>query len=319
MDIEYSCSNAYFKYMLISIKSVVKNSYDERLHFHIFYEDFTEDNLRLLEKFFNENKVKYNLYNIFLYDDLIKKVFSHGVKLAYVKIIMSKIITAKKILHLGADTIVLRSLKPLFELDIDDYYVAGVQDTILWHDRKKVELEKQDYYICSDVTLHNLEKQREENVYDRFVECLRHFNNHVTYCEQGMMNNVFKNKIKILDLKYCVMPPVLCFSSEQIKKIYHLKWFYSQKEIKTVKKDAVIIHFTNGVLGKPWFKKCRNPFKKEFYKYCEGITKIQILEGDGFNKKNKLAAKIYRNFPFVVYLIYMRTVELYRKIVNKER
>ena len=292
-NIEYASSDAYYKFTLISIKSVVKSNPNYTFVFHIFYDDMTIEHRKIIENFIITSSNSVVFYNINDYSEIVNNVYSHGVKNAYMKLLLSKIIDVDLILHLGSDTLVNSDISDIFNTNMDEILVAGVQDTVLLHDRKLIKFEKDDPYICSDVTLHNLKYQREVDFYGKCVECLKTFNGRVCYADQGMLNYCAKGHLKVIPLKYCIMPPAYYFNNKMIRKLYHIKKYYSDEEMNEAKNNPVIIHFTNGFYGKPWFSECKSPYKNLFLSFSEGDSSIELQAGDGMNKNSKRMASLF--------------------------
>jgi len=74
---------------------------------------------------------------------------------------------ADRILSLDADTIVTADLSDLWDLDLDDYYLAGVPEVLLSEQLKRP-------YINAGMMLFNLAKIRADNLDDQMIEDLNH-------------------------------------------------------------------------------------------------------------------------------------------------
>ena len=96
----------------------------------------------------------------------------------------------EKILCLDADTIIYRELSGLWDLDMDDYYVAGVLEP------GKTETYGRNYINCG-VTFWNLDAMREYGAADRYINAIN--TQHYTFCEQDSLSELFADKILPLD------------------------------------------------------------------------------------------------------------------------
>ena len=112
---------------------------------------------------------------------------------------------------------VIDNVTELFELDMNNYYAAGVLDQAIKYNfsTKGIDIDK-EHYINSGVCLLNLKKIREDNMVKKLN---RFLNTHkLMYPDQDTINVVFKNKILFLDNKYNSS----IFTGEaQNFKIYH--------------------------------------------------------------------------------------------------
>ena len=97
------------------------------------------------------------------------------------------------ILSLDNDTIVNENISELWDIDISNYYVAGV-----------MEPKKSIYYtyLNNGVLLYNLKKMREDNIDDLLIDNLNTYQYY--FPEQDCFNETFKNKVLILANDYNV-------------------------------------------------------------------------------------------------------------------
>lgn len=74
-----------------------------------------------------------------------------------------------KVLYLDCDTLVLGSLKYLWNEQLIDYSIAGVLDTVGFYAKKAIGLQKNDIYINAGVVLINLKQWRNSDLEKRFL------------------------------------------------------------------------------------------------------------------------------------------------------
>jgi lipopolysaccharide biosynthesis glycosyltransferase len=55
------------------------------------------------------------------------------------------------------------------------------------------------------------------------------------------------------------------FSARTISRIYFLKDYYSEKEAREAIAHPAIVHFTTGLVGRPWEENCSHPKAKAFW------------------------------------------------------
>jgi len=72
-----------------------------------------------------------------------------------------------KILSLDIDTIVTENIDELWDIDISNYYIAGVRDT--------PEFNKNGLYVNGGVLLCNLKKIREDKMDEKMIFRLNHY------------------------------------------------------------------------------------------------------------------------------------------------
>ena len=96
------------------------------------------------------------------------------------------------ILSLDNDTIVNKSISELWDIDMTNYYVAGVRDT--------VGMNSKGFYINAGVVLHNLKRIREEKKDDEAIHILNTIRK--DFPEQDVFNELYKGHILELPTEY---------------------------------------------------------------------------------------------------------------------
>jgi len=235
----------------------------------------------------------------------------------YLRLFLSSVIppTYDKVLYLDCDTIILDSLRKLWDIDMTGYMVAGVKDTVERYYFRKIGLFPSDIYINSGVLLVNLAKWREENIVRKFIEFIDTFDGNVPHHDQGVINAVCNKKKLVISPRYNVYSNMFSFSAKSIRRIYYMNDYYTQRELDIAKKHPAILHFTTGLVGRPWEEYCTHPMKDEFIKV---VKQSPWNEDTPLPDSRRLSLKvftfIYKNTPrFIsetVYRIGNRVKEL---------
>ena len=130
-------------------------------------------------------------------------------------------------LYLDADTFVWRDIIPIFEVDIDGYFLAGVVDEYIAKEFDEYcpeGLEDKSGYVNAGVLLMNLSIMRDENLQP---ELLSKVQNGYLYNDQDILNICCYGRIRHLDEKYN------CFSYRE-------------------RTDVTITHFVSQFGTRPW-------------------------------------------------------------------
>ena len=206
-----------------------------------------------------------------------------------------------KVLYFDCDTLIVGSLNELWNEDINDFYVAGVCDTVPSKTKQAISLNNTDFYINAGMLLINLKKWRKDSLEKKLLNFIDERNGNVIHHDQGVINGVIKNK-KILPLRYNLMTSYLMMNREDIIKFYKVEdSFYSQEQIDEAIKNPVYIHYTPGFTTRPWVKGCRHPYVNLYWKYLK-LTPWEDFKPIKNNEKFhvKMVNWIYLNFPFNV-------------------
>lgn len=318
MNIVYSSDGNYFNYAMVSIASLLENNKNNNIKIYFIENNIPKEqinNLKSLVKKYNQKIEVIGLdkicKNIHLNDNFPKSAFA--------RLFITRFIKEDKVLYLDCDTIINSDIKELYLANIEQYYVAGVQDNVEKIMTKIIGMTDDDRYINSGVLLINLKKWREDNIEEKFINFIKKFNGNVPHHDQGIINGVCKNNIKILSPKCNYMSQFFIHSSTEMKRLSNIKYFYSDSELQNDKKNIIVIHYIEKFYGRPWTKNCTHPLRNEFEKYAE-IAGIII---DKTNKELSLPVRIrkiiYYKFPFSVYYIIEKLLEVKRNYVIKRK
>lgn len=160
-----------------------------------------------------------------------------------------------KILYLDGDIIVQKDLSDLYNMDLEDNYVAAnLQPYEQFPGQKNLKLEK---YFNNGVMLLNLKKMREDNISDKMLK-YKIFRLPRGFVTQNTFNVILQSKVKNIDETYNT-----CVNSLDKKKY---------KNINKFLKSRAIIHFAGTM--KPWsdpkvlyastWEKYHNEFKEKY-------------------------------------------------------
>ena len=174
----------------------------------------------------------------------------HLSKAAYFRLLISDLILEfDKCIYLDCDLIVYGDLKELYEIDLDDNYIAGVKDChIMENTPYQIEhqcvlgLPTRERYINSGVLVMNLKKMRQDNLVRSFIEQLKKEN---WYEDQDVLNFCCYPAIKIIPLKYNLFHFYL---GKNISFLYDLP--YEKWELEFDHEHPYILHM--GGNYKPW-------------------------------------------------------------------
>lgn len=183
---------------------------------------------------------------------------------------------------MDCDVIVNSSLKSLWNTDITEYALGGVRDRINDSIRlyNRLDYSMKHGYVNAGVLLINLNKWREQNVFEKAINIASRNPEILKNHDQDIINIIFHDSKRLLDFKYNLLEYYL----------YTEDWLYLDRkyypEIIEACKNPVIVHFC--MPQKPWHIECINPYKELYYKYRK-LTPWPDLKLT--NKKEKLSKK----------------------------
>ncbi|MDV3429596.1 MAG: glycosyltransferase family 8 protein [Bacillota bacterium] len=307
MDIVIASDNNYAAHAAALICSICENN-KEDIIIHLLDGGIEEEIYNKIEVLKN----RYNYLNIkryiFTEDDIRKRIDCNLTKdrsiSTYARIFIPELVdkSMDRILYLDADAIVCSSLKKLFSMDMGNYSIAGVLDVVKPEKRLKVNLDIKDKYINAGMLLWNLKRCREINIVEQFKRFIISKNGDVAAMDQGTINGTLKGNLLVLAPRWNVLTPFYQLSSYNLKRLYHLNYYYNQSELDSSVSSPVFIHFVPNYTSRPWCRGCRHPLKNEYLKY-RNMTEfgMEKLEKDNRKLKIKLIGWLFYLLPYSIF------------------
>ena len=166
-----------------------------------------------------------------------------------------------KVIYMDGDTLVLKDLRPLFDINVSNVYAAVAKDGIFYRFPKEMQemgLDKRGFYFNSGVMLYNLAMQRQDNIVDKLVEYIKTHEDF--YGDQDVLNMVFGDKLKLMSYRYnCISTffeeDDLTFLSEYFGEKLPNNTFY-------IYENSTILHYAG---DKPWYDNYEPKYLRELW------------------------------------------------------
>ena len=317
INIAYSSDNNYVRMLGVSLLSLLENNKEiNQLNIYIIDNGIDDNNIEYLK-----NLVAGYSRNIYFikFKNLCKDLKTDGKfsVSSFSRLFLSQLEDIEKIIYLDCDTIIERSLINLWNIEIDEYYIAGVEDFVTKDYRDMIGFSKKYKYINAGVLLINLRKWREDSIENQFLKCISYFKGSVPHHDQGTLNAICKDKILILSPEYNVMSGFFDYTRNQILKLAELDNYYSEEQLEFAKKNPVIIHFTAGFKNRPWNTLCSHPLKDRFKNYNDLVNNpVQyIKQKDPINIQ--LMKFVFSYMPFNTYLLFIKILKIKKKLSQR--
>ena len=155
------------------------------------------------------------------------------------RLMLPKLLPAKvkRIIYADIDMIICNDLIDVYELDLGDNLIAAVPT-------------RTNKYINSGFLLMDIEKIRNEKIYDKWVADSRE--HAYKNPDQDVLNEVCRGRITFLPLKYN-------FQLSHGSRIFKI---YPEHELDELKHNLVVLHYSDYM--KPWMDRGQRPV---FFKY----------------------------------------------------
>ena len=316
LNILYATDSNYSQHAAASIYSLLDNNRDfEKINIYIIDDSISEE---CKEKFYLLIKEFPHAELIFYpFTELKKKVPSNDktgyAQVGYARLFISQICDKDRILYIDCDTIINGSLKELWEYDLQGNVLGGVQDNPALFSLTEVGMTKKHRYINGGVLLIDLVKWKQFKTEEKILKMIKDYNGFIMHHDQGIVNGVLKDNMKILPPKFNTMSQFFDTKAKHIKNLYDIETYYSQEELDEAVKTPVIIHYITKFYNRPWFKSCTHPLKNLYIENLEKTPfEVKLFEGN-LSFKIRLRKFVFTHFPFPVYSFLERILNLKRK------
>jgi len=315
LHVALSSDENYVPFLGTTLVSLLENNTEfKKITIHLLSNGISTKNQNELKKLVNFYKRECVIYDMSNIKELLGDLKVETIALsAYSRLFLSEILPLDihKILYLDSDSLVLDSYKELWNLSIDDFLVAGVEDMVAGHFKTSINIPIKTKYINSGMMLMNIKRIRDENWLQKIKEFISGFNDEIPHHDQGVINALFYKKTLILHPKYNCMTPFFLMKSEELIQIYKLESYYNNTELEEAIKSPVFVHFTESFITRPWVKKSKHPLSKKYLEY------LNKTPWKGFNLKEdnrilnvKIASFLFNAFPFKVFYSILKLLKV---------
>ena len=254
MNILITINKKYVKQVNILLNSIQYSNTKENFDIYVLHRDLEESDLTIIYN--NLDLKRFQIHLIKITENEIHKfpVYEKRYPVEiYFRIFASKYLPQdlERILYLDADTIVINSLKELYETDFEgNYYVAATHVKKVLHKLNEIRLniKEDEPYINTGVLLMNLKELRKVNIEKEvkaFIEKNEKNEKKLLLPDQDIIVSVYGDKIKLVDsLKYNL--------GERTVNTYNINHPQNPIGLRWIYRNTVIIHYFGR--NKPWNK-----------------------------------------------------------------
>lgn len=254
VPIFYACDDAFVKFTIISIRSMLENASPDRFYrFHILITDVSERSRRVAKELEREN-AEIIFEDVTSYLTAIEKKLplrDYYSKTTYYRLFIADMFPQyDKAIYIDSDTVVLGDISELYDTDLKDNYVGAVTERVMTdvdvygrYVEQVLGIDRYAYFNAGLLLL-NCKQFRKNDLLKKFGDLLSVYNFVVTQ-DEDYLNLMCKDRVLHLDRKW---------NTEILP----------QFEIDPAK--VAIFHYI--MVSKPWhYPDCR--FGEYFWKYAE--------------------------------------------------
>ena len=332
VSVLYTTDDGYFAPTIVSMESALQSMNNDTFYdFHLMVNGgFSKTND--LKRFEKENKDRCSIKTHNMGDEFVGRCggANNWPPSMYYRLKAASVLNGiDKCIYIDGDTLVVKDLSELFNINLGNNYLGGVLDastTRFFNNGTRCE-----NYINSGVALINLKKIRDDHKEQELIEEVGKNNKDYIYPDQDIWNIVFQSKIKLLPIKYNFMSNLFMYETfgksdgfykitsdssgdfVQIEKqkiirteLKNTKSCFSSLSIKDISQNyPTIVHF---VCNKPWKSGCgvnnkgknREVWEPLYQKWRETADSVKQKYGIFIEYKSGLFSNPYVKWGTIV-------------------
>lgn len=327
LNILYQSNDYYSVVTGVSMTSLCENNKDiGQINFYILNDSISAANIEKMQQVCNTYK-----RNLILVDTQVILQRLLDLKVApfkntyttYFKLMALKELEVPggRIFQLDGDTVINGSLAELIDMDLTGYILAATYDCTMNKYKSLIGIPETDKYYNGGVLLINQEMWRSEHCEERIVDHLKNVRNGYYTVDQDILNVLFRDKIKYLDLKYNFNSGFYIYGIRESLKMYGLRepYYNSVEEIQKAYDNPVIYHCMGAMTGRPWEKDSIHPQNAIFDRYL-ALSPWKDFEKATVARKRifRIQRRLYQILPRRMYIpLHMIAQRRYLNNMNK--
>ena len=300
MDVLCSTDNQFIMPTGVMLTSLFENNSDEEINVHILHDGLTNDSIAKIKTIVCHYGKTISFYCVdksVFHDFPIGNDYQakHITSLAtYYRLFITDFLpnSINKLIYLDGDMIIRGSLKSLWEMDISNYFLAGVPDVFcdsVSHYNRLLYPRELGYFNAGMLVI-NVKVWRELRLRDQFISFINNHQAKLAAHDQDVLNYVCRSNKLFVGCEYNMQ-------TEYFYKDEYSPFLWNRfDEIHNAQINPIVIHYTGA--DKPWKKKCVHPYKDEFIKYYQ-MTEWHDIPFEDEPFKERLKARIRKSLSFL--------------------
>ena len=317
LNVLYQSDNNYADLTGVSITSLFENNkHLDEINVYILNDNISTDNINKMKRLcadYDRKLIIVDTEKILIKLKELNVEPYKGTYTTYFKLLAveSLKINTDRLLQLDGDTIVNEPLDELLSMDLNNYVCAATYDCILNDYKELVDIPQNDKYYNCGVLLINKDFWHNYNCEKKIINHLLNVRNRYFTVDQDIINVLFRDKIKYLDIKYNLNSGFYIYGINESFRIYGLdETFFTPKyKNKKALKKPYINHCMGAMTGRPWEQDNFHPQNELYNKYLS----ISPWKNDPKKIVNrgllfKIQKYLYKILPLRIYGIIHRVI-----------
>jgi lipopolysaccharide biosynthesis glycosyltransferase len=216
ISLSFVISDNYSQHLAVVIASILKNAGPkESFVFHVLTTYLSEENQTRLQQFAKDDtrcRVVFHVIDGKAFDAFPLPIEHVSIEMYYRYLLPTLLQDEKRTIYMDVDILVHQSLRELFELDLGDCLIAGVNDfkeeTPGFLDfKEELGMKRDAKYFNSGVLVMDIARLREDGFTQKCMEKTIQHSAILSWPDQDIINLVMEGRIYELPVRFnCIMP-----------------------------------------------------------------------------------------------------------------
>lgn len=325
MNIFYTINDAFVPQLGAAVCSVCENNRDaDHITFYIGAWNISPENQTKL----NTLVKRYDRQIVFIPIDNLKKRFDFDFdtqgwnEIVLARLLVDQLLPKEvdRVIYLDGDTIVVGSLRELWETDMDGHALAASIEPTANRKRKR-DLGLEDYpYFNAGVLLIDLSAWRLQGIARRVLDFYKVHQGRLFANDQDAINGALPGEIKVLSPKYNYYNIFWYYPYRTLKHIQQPADYITQAEFEDAARDIRIIHYLGE--DRPWRRDNTHRYSSRYHQYLAMTPWHDAPLEEGWTTYFKAYRAFWillKPFPLLQYHIIDGLIPVVMKIRKRKR
>jgi len=228
----------------------------------------------------------------------------------------------ERVLYLDCDTIINKSIRELWNIDLHGKTIAALMDAFSKYYRVNIDLQPNDIMFNSGVMLIDLNRWKEQQVEQQLLKFICSKKGKIQQGDQGALNAILSHDTYCIEPRFNSVTIFYDFTYTEMLIYRKPPKFYSKEQIQKAIEEPNVIHFTTSFKSlRPWLIGCKHRHVNEWLKYkALSPWNESNLYKDTRPEWKKKCLNIYNKMPRNISLYLVGVIQAYgRPLKNKMR
>lgn len=300
MNIVYGCDDNFAPVLYVSIATLIKHNRKNQLNIYVINDQISINNKDIIDNLSTDKQRIIWLPMINVSEEIGGQLRAdRGSSAQFARIFIDRYLPndINKVLYLDCDTMIVSSIKELWNSDLSELTFGACLDAFSKYYSRNLKLSDNAKLINSGVLLIDLDKWRTKSKEQKAIEILKKSNGKIQQADQGLLDILVQNDLKILNPCFNCVNGYFEFSyKEWVKYRKPAKYYteiYTESIIQKAVANPVIIHFTSSFFDdRPWILGAEHPYLSTWLSELDkSELTMKIIE-----KKNPVK-KLFKKLP----------------------